>query len=44
VVSDTSGIQPLPPKKYSRNLGKKEGIELVALSADSGKAARGTSE
>jgi len=31
-------------KKYSRNLGRKEGIELVALSANTGKAARGTSE
>jgi len=31
-------------KKYSRNLGKKEGIELVALSADNGKGPHGTSE
>jgi len=29
-------------RKYSRNLGKKEGIELVALSASSKKAPKGT--
>ena len=29
-------------KKYSRNLGKKEGIELVALSAETEKSAKGT--